>query len=268
MVVDKSHSVGTSASVENIIGNDVGAVPGASAHARPESVRERVAPAYSQSQTVTLDYQAIERHRCIGLLAEASEHDAYKVLRSQIGRKMNANGWNTLMVTSIHPGEGKTVTAINLAAMFALEYQRTVLLVDMDLQHQYIQQMLGYEHDKGVVDHLLDGCPVKDIIVWPQVEKLTLISGGRTIQESAELLGSDQMAAFVNEIKTRYPDRFIIFDTPPLFGPADTITFAPLVDAMAIVVSNGKTPLPDIQTALERIPREKVVGFVMNHQPA
>ena len=227
----------------------------------------RVAPAYTQSQLVTLDYPCIARHRCIGLLGEAPELDVYKVLRSQIGRKMNAKGWSTLMITSIHPGEGKTITAINLSAMFALEYQRTVLLVDLDLQHQSIHKMLGYQHDKGVVDHLLDGDPIKDIIVWPQVEKLTLISGGRTIHESSELLGSDQMAAFVDEIKNRYPDRLIIFDMPPLFGPADTMTFAPLADAMAIVVSNGKTPLPDIQTALEKIPREKIIGFIMNHQP-
>jgi non-specific protein-tyrosine kinase len=226
----------------------------------------RVAPQYLTTRSVALDLEFLENNRCVGLLPEAPEHEAYKKLRIQIGQRMRANHWNTLMVTSLHPGEGKTLTAINLAAMFAREYQRTVLLVDADLRRQPIQAMLGYHQDKGLVDHLLDGYPVRDILVWPQVEKLTLISGGRKLYESAELLGSPQMAAFVEEIKGRYDDRLIIFDTPALMDSADTMAFAPLVDAIAIVVAAGRTALADVRAALGTIPREKVVGFVMNHQ--
>jgi non-specific protein-tyrosine kinase len=226
----------------------------------------RVSPNYVESRMVELDYRRIENNRCVGLLPDAAEHDAYKMLRIQIGQRMQANGWNTLMVASPRPAEGRTVTAINLAAMFAREYQRTVLLVDADLRRQSVQALLGYENHKGLVDHLLDGCPIKDIIVWPGVEKLTIISGGRTIHESAELLGSSQMAAFMQEIRQRYRDRFIILDTPPLLDSADTLALAPLVDGIVVVVDAGKTPMPDIQKALALLPQEKILGLVMNRR--
>ncbi|MBT8341905.1 MAG: polysaccharide biosynthesis tyrosine autokinase [Desulfatitalea sp.] len=223
-----------------------------------------VSPNYAKSRIVSLDMRVVEANRCLGLLADVEEIEHFKLLRTQISQQMEDKGWNTLMVTSVRPGEGKTLTAINLAAMFAREYVKTVILVDADLQKQSIHKYLGYEQEVGLVAHLLENVPMEDIIVWPKIEKLTIISGGRTVKESAELLTSPRMRALLQEMKSRYADRYLFFDVPSLSRSADAFSFAPLVDAILVVVEAGKTPMPEIQKALARLPQEKVLGLVMN----
>ena len=195
---------------------------------------------------------------------DAPEIDSYKVVRTQIQQRARENGWNTVMVTSVQPGEGKTLTSINLAMTFAKEFNHTVLLVDCDLRRQNIHQYLGLSSDTGLIDYLRDGRPLKDLIIWPSIEKLTLISGGRTIQDSTELLGSPRMKSLVTEMKARYEDRFVFFDVPPILAGADAIAFAPLVDCILMVVEAGRTSIHDIKRALELIPKDKFIGFVLN----
>ncbi len=225
-----------------------------------------VSPQYSESRRVTLDYDTLEANRCMGLLPESGETQCYKVVRTQIQQRMREQGWNSLMITSVHPGEGKTVTAINLAAMFAKEFHQTVLLVDADLKSQAIHRYLGYGDDLGLVDYLSGRCAFKDIIVWPGVEKFTVISGGRAVAESSEVLNSPRMRELVVEMKQRYKDRYLFFDVPPILGRADAMSFAQLVDGIVVVVRSGKTPMADIQKALHYLPQHKFIGFVMNAQ--
>ena len=123
---------------------------------------------------------------------------------------------------------------------------------------------MGYPSRLGLADYLLDDRPMSDLIVWPGIEKLTVISGGRTIQDSTELLGSQRMKALVHEMKSRYPDRFVFFDVPPLLTVADAVAFAPLVDAVLMVVREGRNPMPNICRALELLPPDRFLGYVMN----
>jgi protein-tyrosine kinase len=221
-------------------------------------------PVYADSAAVTLNEALVRENRCVCLSPDAPELDFYKVLRTQIVHRSKEKGWNTIMVTSTRPGEGKTLTSINLALTFAKAYGQTVLLVDCDLRQQKIHTYLGLNSDKGLADYLLSGCPIKDLILWPKVDKLTLISGGDTIIESAELLGSKRMKELVAEMKGRYGDRYVIFDTPPLLSGADALTFLQLVDGIVMVVEEGKTPIKEVEKALDLIPKEKFLGFVLN----
>lgn len=225
-----------------------------------------VSPQYQESRRVELDYELVEQNRLIGLQPESAESNYFKVLRTQIQQRMRENGWNTMMVTSVHPGEGKSMMAINLSAVFAKEYDQTVMLVDADFKHQAIHRYLGYDSDKGVVDYLMGDCEIPNIITWPGVEKLTVVSGGRTTEAGTELLNSPRMRSMVDEMKNRYPDRYIIFDVPPVLRGADAMVFADLVDAIIVVVQDGKTPMPDIQKAIRYLPEHKFLGFVMNQQ--
>lgn len=226
-----------------------------------------VSPRYRISKMVKINLRRAERNRCVGLLSGGHETEYYKLLRTQIRRKLEENGWNSVMITSVQAGEGKTVTAINLATMFAREYAKTVLLVDADLRNQSIHRYLGYEQEYGLAEHLYDNVPVEDIIVWPGIEKMTIISGGgTTFNDGAELLNSPRMHALVKEMKQRYTDRYIFFDVSPILGSADALVFAPLVDAVLVVVEAGKTPMPKIHKAVSLLPQEKLLGLVMNHK--
>ncbi len=223
-----------------------------------------VSPNYSKSRTVHLDPALLADNRCVGIFPYAREAEVYKVLRTQILEATKEKGGNTIMITSALPGEGKTLTAINLAFTFARLFEQTVLLVDGDLKQQAIHKTLGFASDKGLIDHLVDDTPLSDLMIWPGIDKLTLISGGRSVAESTELFRSTRMKDLVNEMKTRYPDRYVFFDVPSILGGADTLDFVSLVDHVVVVVQCGVTPVDAVKKAVELIPQEKVIGFVLN----
>ena len=223
-------------------------------------------PTYTQSENVQLNPAVLTANRCICIDPRSPIVEHYKLLRTQILQRTRAKGWNTIMITSPNPGEGKTTTAINLALTFAREFSNTALLVDADLKQQAIHKKLGYNSPAGLSDYLLYDTPMNDLIVWPGIEKLTIISGGRTIDNSTELLGSSRMGELVHEMKTRYDDRYVFFDVPPLINVADAVAFAPIVDAILIVVEEGKTSNNHIKTALQMVPQDKFLGFVMNRK--
>jgi protein-tyrosine kinase len=225
-----------------------------------------VSPNYTVSRSVRLVPDTILSNRCVGFFHDAPEVEHYRLLRTQVLHRAKEKGGNALMVTSSVPGEGKTLTAINLAFTFAREFKQTVLLVDCDLRQQKIHEYLGYSSEKGLIDYLLDDTPVADLITWPGMEKLTLISGGRTAIGSSELLGSPRMKDLVDDMKNRYPDRFIIFDVPPVLSAADALAFAPMIDHILVVVRAGSTSIQDVRKTLQLLPKEKIMGLVLNKE--
>jgi len=224
-----------------------------------------VSPTYTQSQTLPLNPLIAAENRCVAVLPNSPDIEAYKLLRTQILQKTEQEGGRAVMITSPLPGEGKTTTAINLAFTFAREFKQTVLLIDCDFRRQRIHELLGIRSEKGLINHLLNDEPVSDLIIWPGIEKLTLISGGRTIQTSSEVLGSPRMKALVQDMKTRYPDRYIFFDAPAILTCADALALAPQVDHILMVVSAGATPLSEVKRALQLLPPEKVLGLALNN---
>ena len=225
-----------------------------------------VSPSYHVSREVRLDPAVLERNRVVAYNTASPEIEAYRVLRTRILHRTRGTGGATVMITSALSGEGKTVTAVNLALTFAKTFSQTALLVDADLKRQQVHQVLGFESDRGLGDYLLDGCDVSDLIVWPGIEKLTVISGGKRIEESSELLGSPGMRTLVEGMKARYEDRYVFFDVPPVLSGADAISFAPLVDHILFVVQAEKSSMANVRKALGMLPKEKVLGIVLNRQ--
>jgi len=226
-----------------------------------------VSPTYTVSRKVSPDPDVLHANRCILHRPQDSvEVDAYRVLRTKILQKCKERGGNTIMVTSAVSGEGKTLNAVNIAVTLAKEFQQTVLLVDCDLRRQSIHRYFGYESDTGIIDYLLNDTPVSELMTWPGIEKLTVMSGGRPISGGSELLGSSRMKELVEDMKTRYPERYIIFDVPPLLAGADALAFVPLVDHVVVVVREGATPADAVNRAMKLIPPEKVLGLVLNGQ--
>ena len=223
-----------------------------------------VSPRYTQAQPVALDPRQLLANRCVGYLCGSYESESYKILRTHILRKMRETGGTTVMITSALPGEGKTLTSVNLAFAISKEYDHTVMLVDGDIRQQRVHEYLGFESNKGLTDYLVRGTPLSDLIVWPGIEKLTVISGGNSVVTGSELLSSPQMKDLVKDLKRSYPDLYVLFDVAPVLAVADAQAFAPLVDYIVLVVRAGSTSIAEVKQALALLPQKKVLGFVLN----
>ena len=226
----------------------------------------RVSPTYRVSREVRLDPAVLERNRVVAYNTASPEIEAYRVLRTRILHRTRGNGGATVMITSAQSGEGKTITAVNLALTFAKAFSQTALLVDADLKRQQVHQVMGFESGRGLGDYLQDGCDISQLMIWPGIEKLTVISGGTRIEESSELLGSPGMRTLVEGMKSRYEDRYIFFDAPPVLSGADAISFAPLVDHILFVVQADRSSMANVNKALGMLPKEKILGIVLNRQ--
>ena len=221
-------------------------------------------PEYTESTHIEIDYDVAKKNHCLISKESGIERDSIKILRTHLLNHTRANGWRTVMVTSVQPGEGKTVTAINLAFAMAQEHQQTVVLVDCDLRRPSIARYLGIKKSPGLAEYFLHDKPLNEIIRWPGVEKLTMIAGSRKIADPTEIIGSQKMGALVAELKNRYRDRYAFFDLPPLLSNADPIAFMPHVDCVILVVEAGRTTIREIRKAQSMIPPEKLLGFVLN----
>ncbi|CDH46813.1 XrtA-associated tyrosine autokinase [Candidatus Contendibacter odensensis] len=172
---------------------------------------------------------------------------------------------NLIMVTSARPGEGKTFTACNLALSIAAERDRTVLLVDADVVKPSVARVLGFEAALGLVDFLIDDqLDLADVLLDTNVPSLTILPAGSKHHLSTELLASENMLKLATEMSSRYPDRIIIFDSPPLLATTEASVLASLMGQVIMVVSAGRTQQSHVKEALALLNPNQIVGFVLN----
>ncbi|GGD69116.1 XrtA-associated tyrosine autokinase [Lacimicrobium alkaliphilum] len=190
-----------------------------------------------------------------------------KVLNNAFGPlSQTLNNPNIIMVTSSNPGEGKTYSAVNLALSIALEQDKTVLLVDADVLRPNVMRTLGIDAaPDGLMEYLLgETDDVANVMYHTNVEKLRVIPAGKSHHLSTELLASEKMQETVQEFASRYPDRVVIVDTPPLLGINETAVLANLAGQALIVVEESKTKLADLSSAVETLDPDMAKGFVVN----
>ncbi|MCG5512109.1 XrtA-associated tyrosine autokinase [Ectothiorhodospira shaposhnikovii] len=172
---------------------------------------------------------------------------------------------NLIMVTSAKSGEGKTFTAINLAMSIAMEMDKTVLLVDADVGRARVHHVLGTPQGPGLIDLLLDkDLDVGDVIIKTNVPKLRVIPMGRYHPHSNELLASEDMLRLTRELAERYPDRVVIFDSPPLLLTSESVVVAGLVGQIVFVVESSRTLQGTVKDALAMLDTSKPIGLVLN----
>jgi protein-tyrosine kinase len=172
---------------------------------------------------------------------------------------------NLIMVTSAIPGEGKTYTAMNLAMSIAMEMDKTVLLIDADAGRARIHELLNIPLGPGLMDLLIDeSLDVGDVMLRTNIPNLRLIPLGQFHAHSTELLASDNMGRLVRELETRYPDRVIILDTPPLLATSEAVVLSGLVGQVVFVVGASHTPQGHVKDALALLDSSKPVGLVLN----
>ena len=175
------------------------------------------------------------------------------------------DGSNLVMVTSPKEGEGKTFVSINLALSSALEKDKTVLLIDVNVVNPSVSKEFDFESPKGLIDFLLgDVEELSEVIHHTSIPRLKIIPAGNQHYLTNELLASDKMKTLFHELSTRYPERLVIFDSPAMNTITDTAILASEMGQMLLVVENNKTSMASAKKAKEMTPSNVEIGVVVN----
>jgi capsular exopolysaccharide synthesis family protein len=216
-------------------------------------------PAIGSSSEVRNKLVGSAESETSGTLALAVEQ--YRKLAATLHHAQGSRGLKCILVTSALPGEGKSLTASNLALTLSASYQRRVLLIDGDLRRPALHDVFGVPNTAGLSDGLardrLTGIPVLEVSA-----RLSIVTSGQPIGDPTGPLTSDRMRHLLDEARAAYD--WVIIDTPPIGLLADARLLAEMVDGVLLVVEAVKTPYPDLLRAIEAIGRERLLGTVLN----
>lgn len=234
----------------------------------PEAAAEPAAPRLM----LEIDLASLSERNFVSMATERRLiYEEFRVIKRKLinnafgSLSKTLNHPNLILVTSSRPGEGKTFTSVNLALSIALEQDKTVLLVDADVLRPNVSRTLEISTQLGLTDYLSSNdVDVSDIMYSTNVERLKIITAGKPHHLSTELLASDKMIELVQEFASRYPDRIVIFDAPPLLGVNETCVMAAMCGQAVVVLEENKTKLHELDKALSLLPKELAVGFVIN----
>lgn len=192
---------------------------------------------------------------------ESAPVEQYRRLAARLLMAQAEKGTRIVMVTSAFPGEGKTLTAANLALTMSESYKRRVLLIDADLRRPWIHQLFGVPNASGLNDGLQDASTAK-IPLLSVSDHLSILTAGRPDPDPMSVLSGDRMRRVLEEAGSRF--EWVFIDTPPVAVLTDAHLLSSRVDAVLLVVESGKTPLPAIKTAIQTLGRERILGVVLN----
>ena len=204
------------------------------------------------------------------LIATAREEktvvvEEYNKLRSAIiALTKGDKAMNTLLVTSTASAEGKSMTSLNLAISLAKEHDHTVLLVDADLRRPSLHRYLGIKPEVGLVHCLRDQLPLEKALIKTGIGKLVVLPAGEAVKDPLDMLSSNRMKDIIRELKERYSDRYVIFDTPPALPFADAGVLSGMVDSTLFVVREGTANRDDLLKTLNDFKDHNLLGIVYN----
>jgi protein-tyrosine kinase len=171
---------------------------------------------------------------------------------------------NLIMVTSSLSGEGKTFTAINLAISIAMERDKQVLLIDADVNKPSHHDVFGFESEHGLTDYLRGKVTdMSRVLYKSNIPSLTLMPSGTKTSHATELIASDSMDRFVKEISSKYHNRVIIFDSPPLLLPTEASVLASHMGQVIVVVQAEITRQEEVKKSLSML-SNKIVLLLLN----
>ena len=245
-----------------------------SAAPAPRPIETTSPPTTAQSKTkrVTLDLDAMAAS---GLLVPSQSRNLLANEFRVIKRPLIANAMgkgstpipngNLIMVTSALPGEGKSFTAVNLAISIAMELDNTVMLVDADVARPSILNMVGLPPAEGLLDVVKENSlDISRVLLHTNIEKLSILPSGTPHPRATELLASDAMIRLLDDMAKRYPDRIIVFDSPPLILTTEARALATHMGQIVVVVQSGETTQAAVKEAVSTIESCPIKMMVLN----
>jgi protein-tyrosine kinase len=191
--------------------------------------------------------------------------EEYKKLKARVMRMTKQEPFrNVLLVTSSVGGEGKSVTAANLALSLSRDYDHSVLLIDADTRKPSLHALLNVKPGIGLSDCVVDDIDIASALIKMDNGNLQFLPSGQKNENPVELFSSQKMQKLITEMKCRYPDRYIIIDAPPVLLFAETKVMSALADGIIFVVRERVAPLQHIVEALDLLKEERLLGIVYN----
>ena len=203
--------------------------------------------------------------KMVSFLAPSSmETEQFRRMRTLIKLGV-ASAPKTIMVTSAVSGEGKSFVASNLASIIAVELNSHALLVDCDLRNPSITRWFGLQEKRGLSDYLVKEAEIQDLLIKTSIDKLSIITGGSIQDNPVELVGSNKMKTLIQDLKSRYEDRYIIIDSSPILATTEPSVLNEMVDGIILVVKSGETPRETVQQAIRLLNKNKILGVILNN---
>jgi len=202
------------------------------------------------------------------LKPDSFEADQYRMLRFAIERACPSETSRVIAITSSIPGEGKTLTTINLCGAIANGSQARVLIIDADLRRPSIAKMLGRgsaHRGWGLIDAILDRRLSLEQIAWRREPfNLSAVTSRRPQADTYELLANGRFGELLRDARQRYD--YVIIDTPPVLPTPDSRLLAQWIDGYLIVVGADHTPRKLLEETLAVLGPTKILGFVFNRE--
>ncbi len=216
-----------------------------------------------------------DRLRSAGLLAPVNQErdlaDQYRKIKRPLldiasGRKAHSSDlMNLIMVASAVSGDGKTFTCINLALSMAMEKDTSVLLVDTDVAKPDVSRLFGIDKEPGIIDLLVDAnCSLEEVTLRTDVPGLHILPAGQRNEHATELFASRRMAVIITQLANEYPERIVIFDSPPLLATSEAHILANLVGQIILVVCADRTPRQAVLESLAGLDDAKAIYLILN----
>jgi capsular exopolysaccharide synthesis family protein len=187
--------------------------------------------------------------------------EQYRKLAATLHHAQIERGIKVIMTGSALPGEGKSLTSVNLALTFSESYQRRVLLIDADLRRPTVQRIFGVPPLGGLNDGLKDTAD-RPMPITQVSERLFVLPAGRPEADPMSGLTSDRMQRLLAQASSAFD--WVFVDTPPLGLLPDASLLSTLVDGVLLVVRSGKAPFALVKRAVETISHDRILGVVMN----
>lgn len=246
--------------------------PAAQSIAAPADTTTQASQSERRSREVTLDLLRMQR---AGLLVPGQPRsqleEEFRIIKRPLLENvrhegpMRPNRANLIMVTSAVAGEGKTQTSLNLAISIAMELDHTVLLVEADVLRPSALARVGVQASHGLLDLLeTPQTQLHDVLMRTNIPKLTLLPAGTASSRSTELLASDAMDHLLSELASKYTDRIIIFDTPPLLSTTESRVLASHMGQVVLVTEANNTPVSLVKQAYATVENHPVVLGLLN----
>ena len=192
--------------------------------------------------------------------------NTFREIRTKILQK--ADGKNqVIMVVGLQHGMGATFSSINLAAAFSYEGEKTSLVIDCDQKKRKLENVFDTDVEHGLSDYLDDSSIGVENIIYPTgINRMRYIPVGKRSGQTTEIYSSEKMSDVITQVKKRYSDRYIILNAPPLEVSADAAILSEVCDFIVVVVAYGKASSNRLGKAVRLLPREKIVGIVINNK--